>query len=447
MRPEEIDYSDTRKHYFDISNGEVLAGQDERKRYLEAGAQAMRVVNLGALLRDPTPHLDPHETEYERLDTSSWPTERYTAFARWLHRVVDPPQSPRSKQVTKETFHHARLLGVGPGAWAIRREFGNHTALYKEAKLTNAHSTGYFDDWDVDTAVAYIKSIGGKGPPTLEDIDRHSQMNPKNPSAILLWDHFRDIGGVNRLVELAGYPVIKLWNREDYIDWGVRFMRANDGQEPTARMANYLSSKHRGPTASTIINHFDFMSSFQAEVIPRYYEYKRETEEHDQAQLQKIEDDLQTGAVPLELFSPFPHITGADSDDEQRAELNEELESLYADRTAAAVVEQLGARETIVRYAKFKVLEEVAPQLETDTKISISRDALKRNFLAAVKKSRQIPDGDIEYAALVEGFFDYIWPDDDQVETLKLDKDYHKYISRLQAKDTRSRKKKSTTAA
>ena len=305
MRPEEIDYSDTRKHYFDLSNGEVLAGADERDRYIKAGAEAVRVVELGNLLRDPQPHVDLEAADYEMLDTSEWEPERYQFFTRWLSEIVEPPPRPEEKLINKNIFHHARKLGIGPSNYAVRRDFGSHSKLYAAAKVAETHVVKIHDDLSIEDAVSYIQKVGGRRRrPTESDLQKAHQEDPSNPTVILLWSRFRNIGGYNKLVELAGYPVVKLWEPEDYIDYGVRFMRANDGQVLTARKANYLSKQQRGPTASTIINHFDYMSSYQTKVIRRFYEYQQAKEAHDAEQLARIDEDLQAESVPLETLQP-----------------------------------------------------------------------------------------------------------------------------------------------
>ena len=445
MRPEEIDYSDARKHYFDLSNGEVLAGAADRDRYLAAGAQAVHVVELGGLLRDPTPHLDPRETDYERIDTSGWPRERFIAFARWLGRIVPEPTDPRKEKVTQHVLWHARQIGLGPGIHAIRQEFGNYTNLYREARLGGSRPVGLFDDWGVTDAVAYIKRVGRDKKPRVADLKRLNRINPNNPKAEYLTERFRDIGGFSKLVELAGYNVIHGWSRDDYVDWGVRVMRANDGQTPSQSMIDYLSKQDRGPSASIVAKHFDSLSNFQRRVISSFYEHKQEMEARDQEQLERLETDIREGALPLELFSPFDH--DPEASDERRAQIAHELERLYGDGNAAAVTEQLGVNETIVRYAKFKIIDEVAPWLEPDTRIAISRGLGDRKSLtAALRKAASIPAGEVEYAALVEGFFDYIWPDEAQLEALKLDEGYRDHLDRLKIQTRELRRRKKTLA-
>lgn len=439
MRPEEIDYSDTRKHYFDLSNGEVLAGADDRKRYIEAGAQAVRVVELGSLLRSPQSHIDLETADYEMIDTSEWEPERYQSFTRWLSKVVEPPQRPEEKLITKKIFHHARKLGIGPSQHAVKREFGNHSKLYAAAKVAEAHVVKIHDDLSIEEAVAYIQKIGGRRRrPTERDLQKAHQDDPSNPTVILLWSRFRNIGGYNKLVELAGYPVVKLWEREDFLDYGVRFMRANDGQVLTARMANYLSKQQRGPTASTIINHFDYMSSYQMEVIRRFYEYQEAKKAHDREQLAKVDEDLRAELVPLEIFSPFAIQDRADQ--EQVEDDREKARELFRSKDVAVVARHLGTAETIKRYAKFKILDELTPTMELDKKVAVSRNLTGQSLTAAIQKSFPVTAGEIEYVALTQDFFDYIWPDDNAVKALKLDRGYKVYADKAEAKDRKRRR-------
>jgi hypothetical protein len=446
MRPEEIDYSDTRKHYFDISNGEVLAGQDERQRYLEAGAEAAHIVDLGALLRDPTPHIDPCTADYEKIDTSDWSRERFGAFTRWLGRIVPEPSNPREEKVTRAVLWHARQVGLGPGVHAIREEFGTYTNLYREARVGGTRVYGLFDDWDVSDAVAYVKKAGRDGRPKVADLKRLNRRNPSNPKAEYLTERFRKIGGFSKLVELAGYPVIQNWDHDDYIDWGVRVMRANDGQVPSQSAIDYLSKQDKGPSASIVAKHFDSLSSFQMKVIAGFYDRQQEIESRDLSLLEAIGTGIREGAIPLELFSLSEH--DPEADQEQRSLVAEELKKLYGDKGVSAIVEELGATETLTRYAKFKVVKEVAPWLGSDTAIAISRGLTDRkSFIAAVNKAASVSPGDVEHAALTEGVFDYIWPEDDaQLDALKLDAGYRKELDRQKMNTRKLRERKKVAA-
>ncbi len=449
MRPEEIDYSDTRKHYFDLSNGEVLAGADDRKRYIEAGAQAVRVVELGSLLRDPTPHLDPREAEYEKMDTSKWSRDRFLEFTRWIGRIVPKPADPHEKKINKSVLWHAYRLGLGPGVHAINKEVGSYTNLYHEAGIAGLSTKGLWKDWGVDDAVGYIKRVGGDKRPSAEDLRRKNKQDPGSPTAEFLTIRFREIGGFSQLTELAGYTVVQNWSTEDYIEWGVKIMRANDGKMPTRIMLDYLSVQDKGPHSRTVAEHFDdsySISSFQREVARRFYEHEHEASRRDHEQIEIIDADLHARTLPILLFSPFEH--KHDYGDDQLEEIAQAVENLYGDRSAHTVVEELGVKEAITRYAKFKVVSIIAPLIEDDTKIAIARGGLpgRRTFESAIRKVTSVSASDIEYVALTEGLFDYIWSDEEHIASLRMDSGYRNYLDKYKLHMRKSRAKKKSVA-
>jgi hypothetical protein len=260
-----------------------------------------------------------------------------------------------------------------------------------------------------------------------------------------LSERFRDIGGLYKLLELAGYTVIQNWDRSDYIEWGIKVMRANDGEVPSQSMVDYLSQQDKGPSASIVTTRFDgSMTNFQREVIEGFYRHKQETEACDQEQLSKIEADIKSASIQLELFSPMPY--NSPPDDPEGVINIEELEALYKDGVSA-IVHELGIKGVILRYAKFKVINILAPSMETDTKLNIARGLTGRSFVPAMWKSANIPANDIEYVALTEGFFDYIWPDDEQIENLRMDGGYRNMLDRKKLLDRERRAKKKASAA
>ena len=138
------------------------------------------------------------------------------------------------------------------------------------------------------------------------------------------------------------------------------------------------------------------------------------------------------------LFSPFDIQDRTDK--EQIEDDREKAQELFRHKDVSAVVEHLGVTETIKRYARFKILEELAPTTELDTKIAISRSLAGKSLTTAIQKKFPIPAGDIEYVALTQGFFDYIWPDDNAVKALRLGRGYKVYADKSEAKDRKRRR-------
>jgi hypothetical protein len=100
-----------------------------------------------------------------------------------------------------------------------------------------------------------------------------ASQDTSNPSGSFMHERFLNDGGFRGLLEKAGYPVIDLWVKDDFINWGVKFMASNQGVTPQALMLDFLSTKKMGPSAHTVIKKFDKkFRNFQEEVRKKYEE-------------------------------------------------------------------------------------------------------------------------------------------------------------------------------
>lgn len=433
MKAAEVDYTTTSPSHFDLSTGEVLV-QDDADWHSEDHPW---IVPMGILLRSPDLFVEPDCYFYDRVDTKDWSRAQFEAFAGWVGGVIEPPDNLSRKKVTIDTFATARRLGLGPGEYAIEGEFGNYSGLFAAARLEGTQTAKLFDDWDVDDAVGYLRKIGNGSRPTKQLVMARQRKDPNNPGYMYLHERFHDIGGFSKLLELAGYPVIKLWEKPDYISWGVKFMLANDGQIPTARATDYLSLEGKGPNSSTIYEYFDSLPAFQDEVTPRFYERRDEEAAALQEQFDHLQAELAEGALPLMLFSPFAH------DPKDIAFTEKVVATLYGcDQPFSRIIAALGERETAVRYAKFQVLRSLIPDMAADTKIKIVRGInMDRGFIPAIRqKYSHITPADVESEALFLGVFDYIWPMDEYKDALKLDAGYEELCQKQREARQRQRK-------
>jgi hypothetical protein len=440
MRPSEIDFrADKKQHFFDLSNGEVLQGKADLNNYMKGGAETSRIVKLGHLLRNGVSS-EP-EAPYERLDVSEWSDDKFRQFGRWLSKVVDPPNEISHSHLSTTVLDNAKALGVGPSRRAIRQTFVTVSLFYQEIGESDAHYVGLFKDWDLDDFVKHIKNVGGIKRPTTADLKAVSNSNPKYPKPDYMRTLFKEIGGLRTLFELAGYPVIDLWDKEDYVDWGVKFMEANNGMVPSSRMADYLSTKKKGPSGSSIRNHFDYIRVYQDEVINTYQESQLEKKQVETRKLDMLVFDLRNGKVPMEIFKQngedaSSNITYANElNTENLASFNQTIMGQKAENIVLDVCNQIGRQEAIRRYAMLKVLLDAVPYASRSTHINLVRRSSQKTggtFIAHIKHRYDICPGTIENAALTLGFFDDIWPMKKYLESLKLDDGYLDYYKKIE---------------
>jgi hypothetical protein len=394
MRPSEINHSDPSEHFIDLSNGEIVAGKLALKGYLmDAGPEA-DIQNIGVLLRTKISK-ESLGQEYERLDTSDWDEKQFIAFGKWIAKLVTPPSPGRRiKSLNKDVLRNAHLLGIGPSEYTFEREFGNYSNFYAMLNVKNLHKRNYFDDWDIEDLIKYAKKVGGERRPTRADFD-HAAGNAY-PSARYIKERFKLTGGFETLLSLAGYCVVERWTREDYVDWGVHLMIANDVMVPSQDAADFLSKKTWGPSAKTVSTKFGSFKIFQTEVIKAYGKEVRDQTVAKAEKVDQIQKDIDTGNLPEVLLA---------------GEDNKPLD--------------LSSDEMITRYAKLKVLQALNLPITMERITSVILEPILSSFSSAIRKTHPgITPADIEYTALVNGYFDDIWPRERDLDRLRLGEDF-----------------------
>ena len=379
---------ETPEYYYDLSRRELTAGKVSLQACFEQVNDPPNVLRLGTLLRDRS--IDIPFNEHTRTKRT---IKQILEYGRWLCEVVDPPILPNEKTLNHDVINRASKLGLGPTAWEIRShpKLGSLSKFYVELGVTNTKRNGAFKDWSYGDFIEYVRTVsenlGRK--PTLADLEQLAHQDTINPSAYMITQRF---GSLRAIYEHIGHPNIYSWEEGDYLDWGVKFMLANDGALPSQKVIDTLSKLKKGPSAAGTASHFGgSLTTFQQKVEMEY------AERLERKQVEKIEMHdtiaykLELGLLPPTLF------------------------------------EDLGSEDDmIIRYAKFLVVDDLLHQSKNDSKISISkglgRSYAELGFVRSIRRvNSAITAGDIESSALYQGVFDYIWPPDTTyMETLKL---------------------------
>jgi hypothetical protein len=407
MRPNEIDYSSRAKYFFDKTNGEVLAGRQQKVEYLRSGADSDGVVELGPLLR--APEEESRTWEHDRLSTQQWDQERFIRYGQWLNKVVAPPQE-NQKRMTRDIIINAGRLGLGPGLGAIRNRFGHTSRFFIEIGAKDTHRMGIFDEWTLGDFANYLREVGGDRRPKRAQINALAARNPRLPKARLIEERFNEHGRFNGALTLAGYWVTDRWSKEDYLEWGLKFMDANNGILPVQSAANYLSKEQKGPSARTIHTNFGSLTAFQEMLRDRYAEHHANRLQERAKMFKEIEADREKARVPRELFQ-FDGYEDASYEELRKKQGN----------------------SLLMRYGKYRVLENLLPGMTEERRVEIARGDDGKGFIVLVRQSNPIPAGEIEHTALVLGYFDEIWPSPD-LDKLKLDEQYEDFVKARTAK-------------
>lgn len=440
MRPSEIDFSITRKHYFDLANGEILQGKKDLNQYLEnQDVNRNTIVYLGQLLRDGIPQ---NAGPYEQSNASQWSSDKLHKFGRWLSKIVPPPTN-NHYHIDREVINNARQLGIGPSKNVLYKRFGSMSLFFKEIGVANFRYRGLHNDWELEDFISYIKQIGQEKRPTAKKIEEVVAKNPSLPSPYIINKRFQHIGGLKTILELAGYLIFENWNNLDYLDWGVKFMQANDGTIPTTIMVEYLSTQTKGPSREKIILNFNSIINYQNNVIDAYNEVKLDNEHDQNVKMSQLKEDLIKGNLPLKIFD-------LDSNKLTNHYLENRTNKQYVLSENDALIllndikSKFEVKELFKRYAMFKVLKEVIPYTSEEAQVSIVLSTINdpnKNFIREINRHYDENSGKIENAALVLGFFDDIWPMNQHLKTLKLDDSFEEYKKKRHYAKTLSRQK------
>lgn len=255
-------------HFFDLQDGRLLVGESAYADALQKASDPTAIRALGSLLTDQSVQID--QTNYQELDVDHWTKGKYLKFGRWLHLVVTSPDESCSN-LTETVIERAYHLGLGPYQNRITApsRFGSLANFYSSLEITPKYSRGQYDRWSYDQFVNYLVELLITKPAelTLSDFVSQNAKDKTKPTLRIIRGH---VGNLLPLLAERGYPNIRAWSRDDYIDWGVAFMHSNNGIRPKRDSINSLSAKWRGPSTPSVYNHFGSLTDYQEEVRLKY---------------------------------------------------------------------------------------------------------------------------------------------------------------------------------
>lgn len=368
--------------YFNTLDGTLLIGQAALEMELECGSHPTDILPLATLLLQKERVIGPKE--FKPVPYIGWDQSLDLDIIRWLHGVVS--EHDPTKSVSEEVMTRAGYMGLIPRIHYFKSKPKSLVGVYVEAGLEGVRTRNLIDDWTIKDFVSHIQVLAAqlKHKPGYDDLVEASRVSASNPHPTQIIRKFK--AGLSQLFELAGYPDVKSWSEDDYIDWGVKFMFANNGKIPTSRDMATLSSRYRGPHYSSVYDNVGPLSDYQ----------KRVQEEYE------IERDYRLGIVERTI----EHIQKEIEEDAYPISLFERDES---------------DKEKIAIHARYRLLQYLVPGLEE--KYIRQNAIIKRQdwFVRAVQRANPaLTVGQIETAASMLNVFDDIWPMDDYMEYLKV---------------------------
>jgi hypothetical protein len=296
-------------YYSDLFTGQVLVGNDALDAHIDAGGNPADIHKLEDIIHSTDLHISVPAPEF---DTSDWQKQDYTDSMTWLSKIAQKNGHPF---LNKYVIKNARRLGIAPGLrQLVRRNEGRLSNVYRELNLSNVRRRFAYDRTTVEDDLAHVTQLfyQNDGKTLVERIEEAAR-DGKGRSVTQLKARYISVGVLLEMGGIYTRSVLNKWERDDFLQWGVRYMFANGGDEPHTPGIEYLSSSARGPSRRLIRLRFGSLEAFREAVRPEYQAELELRKLEKEDKLSDIEIGTARGLYPKDLFD------GCSSEDEMIA--------------------------------------------------------------------------------------------------------------------------------
>lgn len=361
--------------WYDTSEGALLVGAFAAEQRMQEVGQM--VVPLAEVLTNPDYAV--RAPEELKINSEGWDDDAKVAYGQWILQVVTAGTGDPTA-VTRQVFRQARNLGLGPSPRSLDFNEFKDTIGVPLGNRSDRRAHRRFRDADeddiIDAAIGYFKDSGHK----ISDNEYDQAAKTGSVPNLRRLSEALGGGGVSALNELLGYPNIPSWQEEDFIDYGVNFVKANGPEALTGTLNSILAELKYGPATRTIIERFGKWNIYKGKVLAKYQQIETTKQTRLAAYRQRIAD----GTFPAEY--------GALPEDELLA---------------------IGARYTLI--------EACAPQAIRKDKDKIARfKNIRFLFRDLGELSKHLTPGYIEMVALSLHILDQLYPTTENEDRLRI---------------------------
>lgn len=266
---------------------------------------------------------------------------------------------------------YALGLGYETRAYFRSNRFKDMPAFRRAIGSPNRLPDNSFDRWSPNRfrqAAAEVEALKG-GKPTEKDYLKYAETHTYFPGLRVIE---RLVGGIGSLNELLGYPDVKKWGDEDYINFGVHFVAVNGIEKFKTEAIDVLSNRKRGPGLTRIREYFGTWSKYKQNVLDKIAE--------TESLIVDYRKQIETGDLPAKW-----------------AELSDE--------------------ELLLRGSRMRVINRLAPELGEYEKNKTASLAQYKSFApsfvyyAQKQEVAYLTEGEVEADAISVGLFNVIWPE------------------------------------
>lgn len=244
---------------FDPLEGVLLIGQPAIDTHLEAGGEAVPFAEV--LDAKAFPYATRHYTPIERKCSP----EQAIIYGTWALSVVQ--ENNPGKALTTSHLRRVGSLGLGVSLRRIETLFEGSINNFQQAiGSPSVRLRRLTESWTTHDCINHARAVlkyvtKREGQPrklTATDFDQFRK-DGKGPASATLFGRMR-LGHINGAL---GYPNVREWDRDDYIEWGTRFFKMNPDLCNIQAGLMVLSRLSRGPGPRAVERYVGSLDTFR----------------------------------------------------------------------------------------------------------------------------------------------------------------------------------------
>lgn len=262
--------------WFEMSTGSLVVGEaayaERFEQALPGDLVPLADLLLGNVSMDGATRAP--EGTYEKYPTDN----ELELYGAWLLKIMR--SQDQDAVVSSNVLRRAHNLGLGIGADPIGRHFGTLHELRSRIDVPHFAPDRTYAHWTLENFVENASNLAASikwRKPEVSDYREWARLG-NGPGPSMIRALFR--GGVTYINSSVGFPNIRAFEYEDFIDWGVRFMLTNNGKSIDTAVLMALSKRSCGPSEALIYKHFGAIPKFASIVNDNYRSETAEKNAH-----------------------------------------------------------------------------------------------------------------------------------------------------------------------
>lgn len=248
--------------FYASSNGDLLIGHHALEQYVEAGGNPADIKPLQQAIKDPNFEAP------QGISTRGWNLEDVSAFLHFYAQVLVDGTQMKPMMPTVQQLNDAKRYGLAPSRRMIHNITGGITHILDQTSLAPQNGRQQYLNMTRSDYLSVARDIhrrfGDFSKPIIDEAHRLGLC----PNYGAFEARFRSASTIRELIGIG--LDTRNWMVEDFIDWGVHVMTANDGWLPyIGTISQHIDANYR-PAPKSIVRRFGSQSKFRKLVEQEY---------------------------------------------------------------------------------------------------------------------------------------------------------------------------------